>query len=74
MNQSKRSLSNLINHNNDIIDKNLTITAAISEENKNIICSYTGCNEYANSIITLRAGTRIFILKVCKSCKKKLES
>jgi len=63
----------LINYNTNIINKSLT-TAAINEINENIICCAIGCNDHANSSITLTAGTRTFNFKVCKSCKKKLEN
>lgn len=66
----KRRVPNLINYNSEIGNKNLT---ANDQEDENIICSVIGCNDYANSNTTLTAGTRIFKLKICKNCKRKLE-
>ncbi len=60
----------MINYNSEIGNKNLT---ANDQEDENIICSVIGCNDYANSNTTLTAGTRIFKLKICKNCKRKLE-
>ena len=61
----------MIYYNKDIRNKNLT--AITNELDENLICCAIGCNDYANSNITLKGGTRIFNLKVCHICKKKLE-
>lgn len=69
----KKRLVILIDYNTDKSNKNLTATTAINKLVQPTICSYTGCNEHADSSITLRAGTRNFTFKVCKNCKKKLD-
>ena len=61
----------MIYYNKDITNKNLT--GITNELDENLICCVIGCNDFANSNITLTAGTRIFNLKRCQNCKKKLE-
>jgi hypothetical protein len=60
----------LINYNIDIGNKKFTCNNTLE---KNAICCVIGCDDNANSNITLTAGNRIFNLKVCENCKKKLE-
>jgi hypothetical protein len=55
-------------YNKDVRNKNLT--PITNDLDKNTTCCAIGSNEYANSNITLTAGSRVFHLKVCQNCKR----